>query len=81
MASTNQKWLIGCGVGCGMVLLVTALIGGGIFFAVKDVVKEAESIDGSFEAMEEAFERLQRTVASLRLLFLFPFVPLEMYCL
>jgi hypothetical protein len=55
MASTNQKWLIGCGVGCGMVLLVTALIGGGIFFAVKDVVKEAESIDGSFEAMQEAF--------------------------
>ncbi len=55
MASSTQKWLIGCGVGCGFIILVTALVGGGIFFAVKDVIKDGEAIEGSFEALEADF--------------------------
>ncbi len=55
MASTTQKWFIGCGIGCGFIILIIAVIGGGIFFAVKDVVKEAESIEESQEALREVF--------------------------
>lgn len=55
MASTTKKWLIGCGIGCGLFILLIAAIGGGVFFMVKDVVKEGKSIDASNEAMVEAF--------------------------
>ncbi len=55
MASTSKKWFIGCGIGCGLMILITAGIGGGLYFAIKDVVGEAESIDESFEALETAF--------------------------
>ena len=34
MSSTAQKWLLGCGIGCGVVVLLIALvIGGGVWFA------------------------------------------------
>ena len=55
MASTTQKWFIGCGIGCGLMILITAIIGGGIFFAVKDVMKDGKAIDESNDAMVEAF--------------------------
>jgi len=65
MASTTQKWFIGCGIGCGLIILVGALIGGGLFFAIKDVVKEGESIDESFEAMDAAFGEARHFTPSL----------------
>lgn len=55
MASTTQKWFIGCGIGCGLMILITAVIGGGLFFAVKDVVKDGKSIEESNDAMIAAF--------------------------
>jgi hypothetical protein len=55
MASTTQKWFIGCGIGCGLMILITAIIGGGVFFAVKDVMKDGKSIEESNDAMIEAF--------------------------
>ena len=55
MASTSKKWFIGCGIGCGLIILISAGIGGGLYFAFKDVAGEAESIEESFEAMETAF--------------------------
>ena len=51
MASTGQKWAIGCGVGCGLILLVTLMVGGGMFMAVRKVVKEGESIEESYEVL------------------------------
>ncbi len=34
MSSTAQKWLLGCGIGCGVVVLLIAMvIGGGVWFA------------------------------------------------
>ena len=34
MSSTAQKWLLGCGIGCGVVILLVAMvIGGGVWFA------------------------------------------------
>jgi hypothetical protein len=34
VSSTAQKWLLGCGIGCGVVILLIAMvIGGGVWFA------------------------------------------------
>jgi len=55
MASTSKKWFIGCGIGCGLIILVTAGVGGGLYFAFKDVASEADSIEESYEAMENTF--------------------------
>lgn len=52
MASTGQKWLIGCGIGCGVIiLLILLLIGTGVFFASKAVQ--------GFKAVEEVNEELE----------------------
>jgi hypothetical protein len=48
MASTGQKWAIGCGVGCGLILLVTLVAGGGTYLAIRKVIKEGETIDQSY---------------------------------
>lgn len=52
MASTGKKWAIGCGVGCGLMLLVTLMVGGGLFMAVRGVMKEADTIEESYETLE-----------------------------
>ncbi len=57
MAGTGKKWAIGCGVGCGLVLLVTLLVGGGMFMALRDTVKKGESINESFEALVAEYGR------------------------
>ncbi|PID80793.1 hypothetical protein CSB20_05680 [bacterium DOLZORAL124_64_63] len=57
MASTGKKWAIGCGVGCGLVLLVTLLVGGGMFMAIRDTVKKGESINESFDALVAEYGR------------------------
>ena len=55
MASTTQKWFIGCGIGCGFLILIIAIIVGGTIFAVKDVIKDGKSIEESNDALVEAF--------------------------
>jgi hypothetical protein len=52
MASTGQKWLIGCGIGCGaVILIILLLVGTGVFFARKAV--------RGFRAVEAVSEQLE----------------------
>lgn len=52
MSSTGQKWLIGCGIGCGaVVVLILLLIGTGVFFTRKAV--------RGFKAVEATSQRLE----------------------
>ncbi len=55
MASTSKKWFIGCGIGCGLMILISAGVGGGLYFAFKNVAGDVESIEDSYEAMEETY--------------------------
>lgn len=55
MASTATKWLIGCGVGCLIVvMIVAALIFGGVLF-VRGFVEEAQRAESTSDALEERF--------------------------
>lgn len=49
---TARNWLLGCGAGCGVVLLVFVLVVGGSFYALRDVFR-------GFRQMEETRSSLQ----------------------
>jgi len=55
MASTKQKWFVGCGVGCLVIIAAVAVV---VYFTVmkaKQVVKEFEKIETSQEQVRERF--------------------------
>lgn len=54
-SSSTKKWLIGCGIGCGAVILIVGvLIVGGVFF-VKDLVKGFEESEAILETLTERY--------------------------
>lgn len=55
---TTKKWLIGCGIGCGAVILIVGvLIVGGVFF-VKDLVEGFEESEAIRETLTERYGRV-----------------------
>ena len=49
--TTTQKWLTGCGIGCGsMILILAGLVGGGTFL-VKRMIREADSVGTTMDAL------------------------------
>ncbi len=55
MAGAGKKWLIGCGIGCGLfVLIVGGLVGGG-FFAAKRFADRADKIETTFNRMDAEY--------------------------
>jgi len=55
MAGTGKKWAMGCGIGCGVMLLIGALIVGGGIFAGKRIANRAEGLDASFEQLTDTY--------------------------
>jgi hypothetical protein len=53
--STGQKWLIGCGVGCGVLVLVAAMAGTGACYMFKDIAEEFEEVKASHDAVVAEF--------------------------
>jgi hypothetical protein len=54
-SGSAKKWLIGCGIGCGAVILIVALlIVAGVFF-VKDLVKGFEESEEILQALTEKY--------------------------
>jgi len=45
MASSTKKWLTGCGIGCGLIVVIIGGIGTWGFFTIKDVVHRADDLD------------------------------------
>ncbi len=58
MAGTGSKWLIGCGIGCGLVILVFVALGAGSYFLIKTTVEEAEKVDAGMDRVTERFGRI-----------------------
>ncbi|MDW7761131.1 MAG: hypothetical protein SCM96_10905 [Acidobacteriota bacterium] len=55
MVGTGQKWLIGCGIGCGFVILIALLIiGTGVFF-VRSTVQNIRDVEKLQEQVELRF--------------------------
>ena len=48
-SDTKRKWLIGCGIGCGAVLIIVVLLVAGGFFFFKNLVRNFEESDRIME--------------------------------
>jgi len=55
MAGTGKKWALGCGIGCGIFLLIGALVVGGGIFAGKRIAGRADQMEASFEQVQAEY--------------------------
>lgn len=58
MERGTRNLLIGCGIGCGVLVLVFLVIGGGGFFFVKQMIDKVERIDTATDAVTERYGRI-----------------------
>jgi len=54
-SSTASKWLIGCGIGCGVVILLIVILGVGGYVFVKNIVKGFEETEAITDALTERY--------------------------
>ena len=55
MSSSSSKWASGCGIGCGVVIFLLAVIILGGYFLVKNTVKDFRSTGDSIDALVEKY--------------------------
>jgi len=58
-SSTASKWLIGCGIGCGVVILLLAFAGVGGYFFVKNIVNGFEETEAIADALTERYGEIK----------------------
>ena len=58
-SSTASKWLIGCGIGCGVVILLLAFAGVGGYFFVKNRVSGFEETEAIVDALTERYGEIK----------------------
>jgi len=54
-SSTASKWLIGCGIGCGVVILLLVFAGVGGYFFVKNIAEGFEETEAIADALTERY--------------------------
>jgi hypothetical protein len=54
-SSTASKWLIGCGIGCGVVILLAVILGLGGYFFVKNIADGFEETEAIAETLKERY--------------------------
>ncbi len=57
MAGTGKKWFIGCGIGCGLMFLITAGIGTVGYFGIKGFKDRTDRIEVTFDRMDAEYGR------------------------
>jgi len=55
MAGTGKKWLIGCGLGCGLFVALGLGLGAAGWYGVRHVAKRAESIEAAGDSLAVRF--------------------------
>lgn len=55
MAGSGKKWLTGCGIGCGLMILIAGGIGTCGYFGVKNITERAEKLDEASDALRAAY--------------------------
>ena len=58
-SSTASKWLIGCGIGCGVVILLLVFAGVGGYFFVKNIVSGFEETEAIADALTERYGEIK----------------------
>jgi hypothetical protein len=72
MTSTGAKWLWGCGIGCGLIILIAAILGGAGLFFMRDTIRDVGEVFRDVAAAEESQEELVDSLGSIE-----DFVPPE----
>lgn len=57
-SSTTKKWLIGCGIGCGAILVIAALLVTGAYFFVRNLVEGFKDSEALLETLTERYGRI-----------------------
>ena len=65
MADKTSKWLIGCGIGCGAVILIILIILGIGYLFVKDTVQNVKGIEASSGRLEAEYGEIRDYVPPL----------------
>ncbi|NIO49604.1 MAG: hypothetical protein GTN73_09260 [Candidatus Aminicenantes bacterium] len=58
-SSTASKWLIGCGIGCGVVILLLVFAGVGGYFFVKNIVEGFEETEAITDTLTERYGEIK----------------------
>ncbi len=58
-SSTTSKWLIGCGIGCGVVILLAVILGLGGYFFVKNIVDGFEETEAIADTLKERYGEIK----------------------
>lgn len=57
-SSSTKKWLIGCGIGCGVILVIGILFVAGAFFFVRNLVEGFQDSDAILQTLTERYGRV-----------------------
>jgi len=55
MAGAGKKWAIGCGIGCGLVLLILGGVGTCGYFAVRDLTERGDDIEAVADSVKARY--------------------------
>lgn len=58
-SSPAKKWLIGCGIGCGAILLIVIILVMGGFFFIKNIVEDFRSSEALMDTLVEELGEIQ----------------------
>lgn len=57
-SSSTKKWFIGCGIGCGAVILIGVILIASGYFFIKNIVGEFKDTEAMTEVLTERFGRI-----------------------
>ena len=61
-SSTTKKWLIGCGIGCGAVIVVLVILGTAGYFFIKDIVKDFKETEILMDTLTERYGTIREFI-------------------
>jgi hypothetical protein len=58
-SDSTKKWLVGCGIGCGVIIIILIVLGIGGYLFVKNMVDEFKDTEALMSAMTERYGRVK----------------------